>query len=54
MIPRKKFFGRCLNLVKTSESVAYCRYYSEIINFCIEECPHNGLPRKIENDCKVQ
>ena len=38
---KRKLFHSCLNLHKTSESIGYCSYYGEIINFCPKNCPNN-------------
>ncbi|MHA2248418.1 MAG: hypothetical protein ACXADY_25950 [Candidatus Hodarchaeales archaeon] len=43
---RRILFKNCLNLTQTSESIGYCSYYGEVINFCRDECPHNYLVSK--------
>ncbi|MFX0185140.1 MAG: hypothetical protein ACFE95_18820 [Candidatus Hodarchaeota archaeon] len=35
----KRLNDDCLQLIKTSESVGYCRFYRKVISYCPEDCP---------------
>ncbi len=41
MKPKRRLYTDCLKLTQTSESVGYCSYYAQIINYCPNDCPYN-------------
>ncbi|MFW9904497.1 MAG: hypothetical protein ACFFFH_09215 [Candidatus Thorarchaeota archaeon] len=48
-----RLFDNCVNLIQSSESIGYCRYYKEVISHCPEDCPNNVLPKRKEMKGKM-